>query len=122
MIKRTERGWAGHFCGSHNCKFRRNTLLEGDKKIVVSTVGGYYPKEDLETIGHNRYYETMAFHAIKEGVYIDANVWDQIDFDSNWAICYDSEHDIPDDIDNLADQMHETVVNELIGKMQEGVI
>ena len=125
MIKRIERGWAAHFCGASNCKFRRNTLLEGDNKVVVSTVGGYYPYgfyNKIEPIGHKRYYETMAFYAKKDGPYWEANVSDQIYFDSNWSLCFDSPDCVPDDIDNLADQMHETVVSELIGKMDIGII
>ena len=67
-VKRTERGWAGHFICAENCQFRRNTLLEyGDRKWVISTVGrllttDYKTKKlKFDTIGAgNRYYETMA--------------------------------------------------------------
>ena len=65
-VKRTERGWAGHFIAAGNCRFRRNTLLEfGDTRIVVSTVGAYLDplSKELGTVGHNRTYETMVFKA-----------------------------------------------------------
>ena len=72
-VKRTERGWAGHYICSRDCAFRRNTLLEyKDKKWIVSTVGlqiarenfsTYWKKGDIMTIGIDRWYETMAFES-----------------------------------------------------------
>lgn len=113
-MKRTEIGWPGHFAGARYCLYRRNTLLEhGDVKVVVSTVGNYIYKNELEQGGLNRYYETMAFHGYKNGQYIDADVSRKISFDSPWAIGLK-------DSDNEADQMHETVVEELMGRMERG--
>ena len=121
MIKRTERGWIGHFiCGSR-CKFRRNTLLEYDDiKIVVSTVGNLWLSRDdsePETVGCGRYYETMAFHSNKnDTIYHDADTTNQVDFDSEWSIdYYDTE-----DVDNVANDMHETVVSEITDKLLQG--
>ena len=68
----TERGWAGHFICSDRCQFRRNTLIDfGKKKIIVSTVGLLRLERDdkkFETVGYNRFYETMALEAKKEGI------------------------------------------------------
>lgn len=120
-VKRTERGWCGHFIGGHDCQYHRNTLLEyGDKKIVVSTVGRYLPshkkqeavkyfyipKECYEMIGRDRYFETMAFVAYEsEPGYWDASS-QQVLFASNWEL------DQPD-MEKEADEMHEAVVAEI---------
>lgn len=111
-VIRTERGWGGHFICCNSCRFRRNTLLEyGDIKIVVSTVGLMEFRGKIETIGHNRYYETMAFHAnLNDKRYFDADVEKQVYFDSEWSI---SEIDA----DGKANEMHENVVNEIEKKL-----
>ena len=120
-VKRTERGWAGHFIASSNCLFRRNTLLEyKDKKIVVSTVGNYFVrnpstgKKYTEYVGLNRHYETMAFYALKGDKYNDADVSREIEFDSEWQL---------KELDDIkANNMHEKVVEELTEKLINNVI
>lgn len=118
-VKRTERGWAGHFICADRCRYRRNTLIEGlTDKVVVSTVGAFFTENGLETIGAGgRYYETMAFGAMKEGMYIEADVRDERSFSSEWAICTDIPSYLPDDVDNHADAMHEAVVAEFMNRM-----
>lgn len=116
-VKRTERGWAGHFCCAKDCSFRRNTLLEyADIKIVVSSVGlmRFPGKTKPEEIGYNRYYETMAFHSdYSDSRYFDADVSRQISFKSEWAIS-------SMDADDEANIMHENVVNEIIEELKAG--
>lgn len=118
-VKRSERGWAGHFIGAYDCLFRRNTLLECDGRfVVVSTVGNYLPKGygKIEALGANRYYETMAFMSDDEDhTFHDADVTKSVKFESDWAI---STHDPESDI--AANEMHESVVKELTEKMQRG--
>jgi hypothetical protein len=119
-VVRTERGWPGHYICSHLCLFRRNTLLAcGETKVVVSTVGLQLanpreddPKKRFETIGLNRYFETMAFHAGNDE-YQDAEVSRQVNFKSKWAIA-------ELDGDLKANEMHEAVVAELEGKLLKG--
>ena len=117
-VKRTERGWSGHFCGSSQCAFRRNTLLEFKNiKIVVSTVGSMRKHNNMggfdpvEKIGLNRYYETMVFEAIQENKYIEADIEKEMPFDSKWEISK-----IYDGVDNEANDMHEAVITEIIDK------
>lgn len=116
-VKRTERGWAGHFICAERCRFRRNTLLElGDLSIVVSTVGAMVMGGKRETVGAGRYYETMAFHAHREGAYMEADVSREVSFRSNWSL---DDIDAPD-IDMQADAMHEKVVDEIYRQMVTG--
>ena len=121
----TERGWAGHFICSDRCLFRRNTLLEyDDKKWIVSTVGTYLNIEDkIDSIGHRRWYETKAFEATEEKGYIDADIAKEIFFDSEWGIWGDSWEEVckncNDTPDNVANDMHDKVVSELIDKIKE---
>ena len=117
-MKRTERGWSGHFICADRCLFRRNTLLEHKGiKIVVSTVGAMqsFNKEgEFETIGCNRHYETMAFHSDKNDKrYHDMDVSRQVYFDSDWQI---SELDA----DDKANEMHEKIVGEITGGLLTG--
>lgn len=115
-VKRTERGWAGHFIAADRCQFRRNTLLEyGDKKWVVSTVGRYIPISTnmIDTIGYNRYFETKAFEAMFDKGYWECNVEKDIDFSSPWAIDHSGYM-----ADEEANEMHERVVEELFEKIK----
>ena len=124
-VKVTERGWAGHFICSDRCLFRRNTLLEyNDRKWVVSTVGTYRNREDkIDSVGHRRWYETLAFEAVEASGYIEADIMKQIFFDSEWGIWGDSWEEVCDNCngtpDNVANDMHDQVVNELIDKIKE---
>lgn len=123
-VKITERGWAGHFICAHYCLFRRNTLIEyANKKIVVSTVGRMIIRNpdtgesEIETIGLNRWYETMAFVGKNEGGYIDADVSKPVVFESEWGIFGETwqevkaKYNLPD---NAANKMHDDVVKELM--------
>lgn len=118
MVKRTERGWAGHFICSDSCKFRRNTLLErGDKALVVSTVGAMFLNGKLEEVGPGRHYETLAFWVDKNsGEYKDADVGEEIFFESKCGLKW-HEGGYPD---IEANDMHEDVVAELSEKLEKG--
>lgn len=112
-IKITERGWQGHFICQ--CRYHRNTLIEyQDKKIVVSTVGNYVYQDKIETIGLNRYYETMVFWAKFDDPYFDIDVNEGITFDSNWAI-----DKVDEKSDYYAEIMHNDVVKEISQKIKD---
>ncbi len=122
-VKRTERGWIGHYILADRCLFRRNTLLQREDgvNIVVSSVGLLTPLSNHKTtqhkswemVGINRYFETMAFHANNDTRYYDADVSHQVYFESPWAI---SEIDA----DDKANDMHENVINELTERLNNG--
>lgn len=120
-VIRTERGWPGHYILANECVFRRNTLLQyGVIRIVVSTVGCRREGKDLsvKTVGPDRYYETMAFHAVKEhDLYWETDVTRQVSFSSPWGI-----NTCEIDTSGLADKMHETVVTEITERLTKGEI
>jgi len=116
-IKIYYRGWPGHFICGYRCVFHLNTLIEfGDIKVVVSTVGLMRKDgqvHEYDTIGHNRHFETMAFHAKKDGKFWDADVTRQINFESEWA--WESVED-----EWKANKGHLAVVEELSNKLRSG--
>lgn len=119
QVKRTERGWAGHFCGADRCLFHLNTLLEyNGQKVVVSTVGKWlvnYDDKEFTPIGYNRHFETMAFVAIDDDKYNDADVRKPVGFSSNWQL--------PEpDMELEANEMHENVVNEITEYLLAGTL
>lgn len=122
-VKITERGWAGHFICSGQCRFRRNTLIEyGNKKWVVSTVGNQWHPETKEMmkIGADRWYETMAFEAREIFGYMDADIDKEIDIDSECGLYARTKEELYEKyplIDNVANEMHENVVKEMVEKI-----
>jgi hypothetical protein len=121
-VKRTERGWAGHFCSAQACHFRRNTLLKcGEQVVVISTVGNMYLRgsDGPQEIGYNRWYETMAFMVDAESIYEDADVGRQVYFESSWSIEGKVFPKTPS-IDLQANDMHEAVVAEITEKLRFG--
>lgn len=108
LVKRKERGWAGHFMLGDRCAFHLNTLLQyNDKKLIVSTVGrliNFYENK-IDIIGCDRYYETMVFESNYDE-YDDIDVHKRVEFESDWAI-----NKIQGD--NEACEMHEQVVKEI---------
>ncbi len=125
-VKRTERGWPGHFICADRCMFRRNTLLEyKDKKWVISTVGRYISSSSnkIDTVGANRWYETMVFEAKLSGEYWDADVSKQIYPEQDWRIwgkSWDEVNDKYNPVDNAANDMHERIIDEMTKRIVDG--
>ena len=89
-------------------------LTYNDIRIVVSTVGLMERDGKFEMIGHDRHYETMAFHSDPTDTrYYDADVSKQVYFDSEWAIAEQYA-------DDKANEMHEAVVLEIANKLLAG--
>ena len=114
-IKKTERGWAGHFICAMDCKFRRNTLIQyGKKFIVVSTVGAMFreDKNEPQQIGADRYYETMSFWSDEsDSIYHDISVSREVFLsDAKWTINKKEMDENKDTIDNIANKMHDDYV------------
>lgn len=122
-----ERGWAGHFCGAFDCLYRRNTLVrDGDRAIVVSSVGNYRPiqsgryepheRRPIEAIGVRRWYETAAFAAKPAGGVDGATLWES-DFyrpvslpaGLPWAVTGEEPPDVAW-ADTRTDAQHDAVV------------
>lgn len=119
-VKRTEKGWPGHFICADRCLFRRHTMLEYENlAISISTVGNYRNYKDdrkMEEVGAHRYFECMAFHCnpkTEEVPWRDADVSKQINFESPWSI------DAPWK-EQEANDMHEVVVAEITAGLLAG--
>lgn len=119
-VTRTERGWPAHFCAVSNCTFRRNTLLvSGSRRVVVSTVGNYRPKNangEAEEIGVDRHYETMAFRAKYEAPYWEADIGREITIRGKRAL-----KGVEFGSDKAANDMHEAAVAEIADKLERYV-
>lgn len=131
-----ERGWVGHFICGNQCLFRRNTLVTcANLKWVVSTVGNLPCPIDMpelnvkkgqpQTIGAHRWYETMVFESLYDE-YDDADVSKQIEIESDWGIWGETWEEVEKkygkDVDNVANKMHETVVEEVKKKIKEAYV
>lgn len=132
-VKRIERGWPAHFCLAQNCLFRRNTLLKSDngEAYVISTVGDLrdekQPEKTIE-IGFATYYETKAFPAKQDGLYIEADISNEINlcaFDPTFQVGIFAK--TPEElqemeeafgVDNLANDVHEHAIDILTQKME----
>lgn len=121
MIEIIERGWAGHFCASSQCRFRRNTLLVDKKQgisVIVSTVGCMYVRGELTEIGMRRHYETMTFVAHQDGEYIDCDVSLELPYQAGLLITKENMANV----DNLANDMHQRVLAEVCKNINNGFI
>lgn len=79
----------------------------------------------MQTIGANRWYETMVFESLYDE-YDDADVGKQIEIESNWCICGETWEEVEKKygkfVDKAANEMHERVVDEVKQKIKEAYI
>ena len=134
LVTKTERGWCGHHICGDRMQFRRNTLLhrlDDDVRIVVSTVGAMQEPEGYSTVGADRVYETMAFHAQEatqedsDTTYWDVDVSQQVHWESEWQIKPAIPGEIIGnivtfDMDAQANDMHENIVMEILKRLEAG--
>jgi len=127
-IKIINHGYAGHFICAERCLFRRNTTVEDisqNKAITVSTVGDFRMKGDFEgepqTVGLDRYYETMMFEAYKGDEFHGHRYWyadvtkDLTGYLDEWAISEPYK-------DYLADEMHKNAIKRARGLLLNNLI
>jgi hypothetical protein len=130
-VKITERGWPGHYILGDRCVFHRNTLVEAENDaVIVSTVGNLRSMDGerrMERVGAGlnelRWYETMVFGVLRGERYVDMNVDDERHPDEEgayeWAIYAKTIEDLPEDVDNVANDMHEAAVAWWTEKLKE---
>ena len=88
----------------------------GETRIVVSTVGSYWYEDELRSIGDESYFETMAFHAeISDDQYWDSDTSKEVSIYSNWSLDENASY-------TDANDMHETVVEEISRRMVNGEV
>jgi hypothetical protein len=116
---RQERGWAGHFIGALNCRFRRNTLIEyAGIRVVISSVGLFETEvgscKFMSIHPPDAYFETKVFYANSDERYYDADVSRELcEYE-----CYVRKMDADDE----ANIQHEDVVNRVIQDLVCGKI
>lgn len=119
-MKRTERGWAGHYIMGPYCAWHRNTLIEHSdgRGIVISSIGAFSPNHNghHEMIGAGRYYETMVFRAKKDGPYIEPDTSRQL-HTKNIKWCVSDKPGIG--VDLKAEEIHEENVKYVVFNFDE---
>lgn len=68
---------------------------------------------EIVEIGRGRYYETMAFRAIRKNGYWDADISRTVNFSSEWQ--YSNKYD-----ENAVNDGHIKVVNEIVNGLESG--
>jgi hypothetical protein len=111
-VVRGDHGWIGGCLDDHRWEFRRHTLLVlNGVSIVVSTTSRWNISEsEYEEIAPGRHFETRAFHSQR---YWIADETREVQVTSKQ---FGSDFDG----DNIANEQHEAVVEEISKKMELG--